>query len=933
MSIAQILTDILAARYGRDVRQAIHDGIEVCYSDVSASKTLADTAASNANTKATLADTAATNANAKATLADTAATNANAKATLADTAATNANEAATLVDTAASNANAKATLADTAASNANTKATLADTAATNANEAATNANAKAALADTAASNANEKATLADTAATNANAKATLADTAATNANAKATLADTAATNANEKATLADTAATNANTKATLANTAASNANTKATLADTAATNANAKATLADTAASNANEKATLADTAATNASEAASNANEKATLADTAATNANAKATLADAAATNANAKATLADTAATNANAAASDANDAAEFANSIKQPYIHIKYSAVQPTTNADMTDIPSDWMGIYTGISMAAPVDYTSYKWYNTKGATGTVGNHVHGSIDNDGSIGDEANRYLVTGEDGIIGTKKVVLGGPNLVPNSHYLDGIEGWSIQTSDPSADIQIDTENVTPWGGASAKISSDSICDLIRETVPIGCSSGDTFMVSFWAQNILSGVSASLEDEADTIIASSELNNAPIKEGSSGYRYYEIKLTSLINFQGVCLLHINLPIYENPALLFIRVCRVKLDFGNEVLDWCLSNYEKKPQYTPEEIGAATEIHEHYVGDIADFPTSMPASDVSAWAKAASKPSYVWDEIGSKPTVFTPDAHTHLKAQITDFPTSMPASDVSAWAKASTKPGYTHTEVGAAAASHGNHVYTDLNTNGDNVDYNTLAYDLSKVLITQPIHTPNYTGQTNAPIGAAYGALVTFSGATSFPAQFAFGNDSNRLRFRCKYGNTNNFGTVPWREVIHDGNFLNYVHPVGSVYMSVSSTSPATLFGGAWSALPAGRFLRAGTGGAEGGSDTHVHGTPEMTLTIAQIPYHRHVGEYVYNPAFSGAGYYAYMLSGNRVDNGVVGYAGGGGSHGHGNTYGASNVPAYYEVYAWRRTA
>lgn len=40
-------------------------------------------------------------------------------------------------------------------------------------------------------------------------------------------------------------------------------------------------------------------------------------------------------------------------------------------------------------------------------------------------------------------------------------------------------------------------------------------------------------------------------------------------------------------------------------------------------------------------------------------------------------------------------SHKHTKSEITDFPTSMPASDVSAWAKASTKPTYTAKEVGA----------------------------------------------------------------------------------------------------------------------------------------------------------------------------------------------------------------------------------------------
>lgn len=39
-------------------------------------------------------------------------------------------------------------------------------------------------------------------------------------------------------------------------------------------------------------------------------------------------------------------------------------------------------------------------------------------------------------------------------------------------------------------------------------------------------------------------------------------------------------------------------------------------------------------------------------------------------------------------------SHSHKKSDITDFPTSMPASDVYAWAKASTKPTYTAAEVG-----------------------------------------------------------------------------------------------------------------------------------------------------------------------------------------------------------------------------------------------
>ena len=44
---------------------------------------------------------------------------------------------------------------------------------------------------------------------------------------------------------------------------------------------------------------------------------------------------------------------------------------------------------------------------------------------------------------------------------------------------------------------------------------------------------------------------------------------------------------------------------------------------------------------------------------ISDFPTSMPASDVYAWAKASTKPSYSWGEITGKPSTFTPSSHEH----------------------------------------------------------------------------------------------------------------------------------------------------------------------------------------------------------------------------------------------------------------------------------
>lgn len=51
--------------------------------------------------------------------------------------------------------------------------------------------------------------------------------------------------------------------------------------------------------------------------------------------------------------------------------------------------------------------------------------------------------------------------------------------------------------------------------------------------------------------------------------------------------------------------------------------------------------------------------------------------------------------------------------------------------------------------------------------------------------------------------------------------------------------------------YLNLIYPVGSVYFSYTSTSPADRFGGTWSSI-SNKFIYTG-GVSTGGSTTHVH--------------------------------------------------------------------------------
>lgn len=79
------------------------------------------------------------------------------------------------------------------------------------------------------------------------------------------------------------------------------------------------------------------------------------------------------------------------------------------------------------------------------------------------------------------------------------------------------------------------------------------------------------------------------------------------------------------------------------------------------------------------------------------IPTSLPASDVYAWAKAVSKPSYTKSEVGLGNVDNTADADKSVNyAKSAGYATSAgsaPASDVYAWAKASSKPSYNTSEV------------------------------------------------------------------------------------------------------------------------------------------------------------------------------------------------------------------------------------------------
>lgn len=127
---------------------------------------------------------------------------------------------------------------------------------------------------------------------------------------------------------------------------------------------------------------------------------------------------------------------------------------------------------------------------------------------------------------------------------------------------------------------------------------------------------------------------------------------------------------------------------------------------------------------------------------------------------------------------------------------------------------------------------------------------------------------------------------------------------------------------------LDKAYPVGSIYMSVNSANPQTLFGGTWVQIKDRFLLASGTtykAGTTGGEATH-------TLTNSEMPAHAHEmysanggGDGTWNP---NAGTYLVdsVTSDKTTWYAQLGMNNAGGSGAH------NNMPPYLVVYVWKRT-
>lgn len=156
-----------------------------------------------------------------------------------------------------------------------------------------------------------------------------------------------------------------------------------------------------------------------------------------------------------------------------------------------------------------------------------------------------------------------------------------------------------------------------------------------------------------------------------------------------------------------------------------------------------------------------------------------------------------------------------------------------------------------------------------------------------------------------------------------------------------NDGTIRYRtitelfsDIVETNNVWAIAYPVGSIYMSTSSTSPATIFGGGtWKQIE-NRFLLAAGSEYEAGT---TGGEAKHALELVEMPSHAHS---IYAPNAGGAEEGAalgFPTVGDRqtwwVEASKTSVRGGGTGAKDGEAQPHNNMPPYIAVYVWKRTA
>ena len=232
---------------------------------------------------------------------------------------------------------------------------------------------------------------------------------------------------------------------------------------------------------------------------------------------------------------------------------------------------------------------------------------------------------------------------------------------------------------------------------------------------------------------------------------------------------------------------------------------------------------------------------------------------------------------------------------------------------------------------------TATKVTGSGLSYTSavLACDVAKIWTVEVTVSDKLTSTTKAAVIPIAFTLMDFYNTGK---GIALGKVATRDGFDCAMAAYFTGPTaMPADMTIGGKTLLNLIYPVGSIYMSVSNTSPATFLGGSWEQIKDRFLLASGTtyaAGATGGDATH-------TLSIDEMPKHGHYlvyagnnGWYIGdNTGLGGTQTADYIKRHREINTDMETTASLWAANENGGSKAHNNMPPYLAVYVWKRTA
>ncbi|MCM1053526.1 MAG: hypothetical protein NC483_06100 [Ruminococcus sp.] len=228
-----------------------------------------------------------------------------------------------------------------------------------------------------------------------------------------------------------------------------------------------------------------------------------------------------------------------------------------------------------------------------------------------------------------------------------------------------------------------------------------------------------------------------------------------------------------------------------------------------------------------------------------------------------------------------------------------------------------------------NYIYTNYSNATINIIYpkniELVKYFLNNTLFTESnniskddIYFKDAFTKENDNINASFNNLE-ISCLTSKNNNFSLDSDGNLIVNSITAKNETSSGG-------NNSLTFNDIYPVGSIYLGMNSTNPATYFGGSWNRIAEGRTL-VGVNTSDSSFRTvrKTGGEKTHTLTIDEMPEHRHQYRARYGANNWSESVQEWQIGSKDWQYYETESAGGGYAH--------NNLQPYLTCYIWERTA